>query len=237
MQIFKFSIKEAISYSFQDYFKNFKFYIKLFGIALFCMAIFASALLILQPNIIYALQAQFIRQYLFPVIIFLFALALFLFVLFLEVPYVYQATAISHSLHELYYPEGKFGNLNVDNFFKFMFNKQVQLFILARCLYILAVIAGCAFFILPGIYLRLRYYFVGYSILDQNLSLTQDWRYSSQLTKNIKLKLLVVVIILDLINLLSFLSLIGSIFMPPFYQRTASYIYKKSLDNYKKLRK
>jgi uncharacterized membrane protein len=81
--------------------------------------------------------------------------------------------------------------------------KAFRLFVLV-VLQIFLIILGLIFFIIPGIYLMVRFMFTNQLLIDKDLSIGEAFSQSAQLTKGVKLKLLgfvfvsIVVVILSL---------------------------------------
>lgn len=86
----------------------------------------------------------------------------------------------------------------------------------AFLLYFAMVSLGFALFILPGIYLALRFGLFQYAIVDRNLGIMESLRYSSALTANNRLSLFGMGILTTLIILAGALALVvGLIFAIP----------------------
>ena len=70
-------------------------------------------------------------------------------------------------------------------------------------LLILIVVAGLVLFIIPGIYLALRFVFVPVILIDKETTIKEAFKKSTDLTKGTKWKLLGLIIILALIQILT----------------------------------
>lgn len=86
--------------------------------------------------------------------------------------------------------------------------KKALRFIVAAVLYGLSIFLGLLFFILPGIYLALKYMFVTYAIVDRNVSVRDAFSLSSDFTRGNKFSLLLLALLLVLVNILGALALL-----------------------------
>lgn len=96
----------------------------------------------------------------------------------------------------LYFIEDK--EVNLDTFRSS--RQQVINYLLGEIYVAIIVILGFLALIIPGIYLALRYQFVSWSIVDKNMTATEAMEASSKMTENIKLKLLLFLIVIALMN-------------------------------------
>lgn len=79
-------------------------------------------------------------------------------------------------------------------------------YFLASIGYFLLILFGLILFVIPGIYLALKYLFVAVIIIDyNNLSITEAFSKSADITKSVKWKLLGFIIIISCINILGML--------------------------------
>ena len=82
----------------------------------------------------------------------------------------------------------------------------------ASLLYYLMVGLGLMLFIVPGIYVALRFGLFQYAIVDRNLGILESFRYSSALTANNRLNLLGLGVLMALIILAGILPLLLGLF-------------------------
>ena len=83
-------------------------------------------------------------------------------------------------------------------------------------LFYLVVVLGLILFIVPGVYLALRFGYFQYAIVDRNLGIIDAFKYSSELTKNNRLNLLGLFVIMFFVMIAGALALvIGLIFALP----------------------
>jgi uncharacterized membrane protein len=98
----------------------------------------------------------------------------------------------------------------------------------ATILLALIVIIGTVFFIIPGIYLALRYQYTLAAIVDKDMSITEAMDYSSKLTDKIKMRLLLFCLAELGVILLGLLALgLGVLVAMPVVWMANVYVYKK----------
>jgi uncharacterized membrane protein len=98
----------------------------------------------------------------------------------------------------------------------------------ASLLLAIIVIIGTLFFIIPGIYLALRYQFTLAAIVDKDMSITEAMDYSSKLTDKVKLRLLAFGFAEFGVILLGVLALgLGVLVAMPVVWMANIYVYKK----------
>lgn len=117
--------------------------------------------------------------------------------------------------------EGEFNDLRstFPLFFKFL---------LGVVLYSLIIIAGLILLVVPGIIWGIRYQYVGYLIIDQNLDPIEALKKSSEITSGFKWDLFLFNIILGLINIMGFLLLIVGLFVSvPTTILAYAFVYRK----------
>lgn len=95
-------------------------------------------------------------------------------------------------------------------------------------LYVLLVILGLIFFIIPGIYFAVTYSFYSYFIVDKNADPLNALSLSSKATQGVKMDLLALWIILGLINFVGLLAFfIGLFWTLPTTMVASAYVYRK----------
>ncbi len=83
-------------------------------------------------------------------------------------------------------------------------------------LYILAVAVGLLLFIVPGVYIALRYSQYMYAIVDRNLGVIESFKYSAQVTKNNLLGIFLIYLLCIAIIIAGLIALcVGVIFAYP----------------------
>jgi hypothetical protein len=99
------------------------------------------------------------------------------------------------------------------------------------------VSVGLVFFIIPGVYLAMRFFFVPYLFVDQKLSIGQAFTESTRLTDGIKMNLLGFTLVMVLVNFAGFLLfLVGLLISIPVTGIASIMLYdkvKKSKDGTK----
>ncbi len=86
---------------------------------------------------------------------------------------------------------------------------------------------GFLLFIIPGIYLSIKYKFAGYSLVDKNTNFNEAMKVSGQITRGVKLELFAFGIIACFINMLGALFLgIGLLVTIPMTAIALAYIYR-----------
>ena len=104
-------------------------------------------------------------------------------------------------------------------------------YIVASILYGLVVIIGLIFFIVPGIYLALRYSFYSYFIIDKNVGILESLQKSSELTRGNKWKILLFLLVICGINILGLLFfVVGLLFTIPITSIAFSVLYRTLLN-------
>jgi len=83
--------------------------------------------------------------------------------------------------------------------------KKAFKLMVASALYGLYIIVGLILFIIPGIYIALKYFFVYYLIIDKDLSIKEAFKLSGEMTKGIKIKLLGLSITMAIVTFLGLL--------------------------------
>lgn len=107
-------------------------------------------------------------------------------------------------------------------FFKFLFVSIV---------YGLIVLAGFILLIIPGIIWSVQFGFFGYLIISHDMGISASLKKSSEITKDIKGKLLIFYLLLFVINLAGMLCLIVGLFVSiPTTIVAGAYVYRKLLD-------
>lgn len=110
---------------------------------------------------------------------------------------------------------------------EFDFNRVFTYFLLLFR-YGLIVLGGLLLFIVPGIYWAIKYAFAPYFYIEKNLSISESFRLSAQVTEGVKLKLIgfgVVVWVMMLVGALALF--VGLLIVLPVTMLAGVYIYKK----------
>ncbi len=81
-------------------------------------------------------------------------------------------------------------------------------FLAGQIVYLLMVLVGLALFVVPGVYLGVRYILFGFSMVTNEANLTHSFRQSAILSEGIKISLLAILVSLLVLNLLG-ASLLG----------------------------
>lgn len=103
-------------------------------------------------------------------------------------------------------------------------------FLGASILYGFMVAVGFIFFIIPGIYLAIKYQFFSYLIVDKNMGIMDSFKKSEDMTQGVKWTLLIFYLALAGINILGALVfLVGLIVTIPTTVMATVYVYKKLL--------
>jgi uncharacterized membrane protein len=100
-------------------------------------------------------------------------------------------------------------------------------FVLASIVTDIIVIVGYLLFIIPGIYLSLKYRFTLHGVVDKRLSFSDAMNRSSEITEGVKWELIVFSIICGLTNLVGLLCLgFGLLITIPMVEIAKVYVYK-----------
>ncbi len=92
------------------------------------------------------------------------------------------------------------------------------------------VMIGFMLFIIPGIYFAIRFQFVSYLIVDKGLLPLDALKKSSEMTKGIKIDLLLLLVVFFAINLLGvLLFFVGLLVTVPITMVALGYVYRKIL--------
>jgi hypothetical protein len=103
-------------------------------------------------------------------------------------------------------------------------------YLLARILYQLFILLGLILFIVPGIIWGIEYSFFGHLIIDKKLNTLDALKKSSEITKGIKLELLLFFFILGAINLVGFVLFgVGLFVTIPTTSIATVFVYRKIL--------
>jgi uncharacterized membrane protein len=103
-------------------------------------------------------------------------------------------------------------------------------YLLARILYQLFILLGLILFIVPGIIWGIKYSFFGHLIIDKKLNTLDALKKSSEITKGIKLELLLFFFILGAINLVGFVLFgVGLFVTIPTTSIATVFVYRKIL--------
>jgi uncharacterized membrane protein len=101
-------------------------------------------------------------------------------------------------------------------------------FIAASILYFLMILLGFMLFIVPGIYLTIRFQFYSYFIVDDGVGPIEALRRSSQITSGVKMDLFAFALLLFVINCLgAFLFMIGLYVSMPVTALALAFVYRK----------
>ena len=93
--------------------------------------------------------------------------------------------------------------------------KNISIWFLIYLIYVFIVFIGLILFIIPGIYLMLRYMFVFYLVIDKNLSIKESFARSTKMTVGIKWNLLGLTALVGLVNIVAIPLLI---IFPPYIE-------------------
>jgi len=105
--------------------------------------------------------------------------------------------------------------VNIGDFFQFGFNNFGKL-LGASLIFGLGVMVATVFFIIPGIYLSIRWFFVNQIIMDQNKTVSEAFSLSAILTHGIFWDIFAIVLLnIVLSSLGMILILLGSLFTIP----------------------
>ncbi len=203
----KFSIKEAVSFGFQITKSNLKFFIPLLLIYYF--------LQIIPGFITSALQESSSPTFIFIILIIVIGVAggllrmlMDLGILRIALNFVDKKTS---KLSDL------FSQTNI--LFKYL---------LTSILYVFIVIGGLILFIIPGIIWAIKFQFFSYALLDKALGPIEALKYSWEITKGVKLNLLLFSFLLGLINILGALALVVGLFLTiPTSLVAQAFVYRK----------
>ena len=101
-------------------------------------------------------------------------------------------------------------------------------FLVASIVYGFVVVLGLILFVIPGIYLIIRYQFYTYYILDKNASAIDSLHMSADMTRGNILNLFLLSIIIVFINILgAILLFVGLLFTIPMSMMVYAYLYRK----------
>lgn len=98
----------------------------------------------------------------------------------------------------------------------------------ASILFYIIVILGLIIFVIPGIYLAIKFNYFQYFLVDQNTGVLDAFRKSSEITKGIKIDLFLFGILLGLVTLAGALALlVGLLWAIPTSMLAAAYVFRK----------
>ena len=94
-------------------------------------------------------------------------------------------------------------------------------------LYFLMVALGTVFFIVPGVYLAIKFHFFGYFIADEGLGPIEALKRSAELTEGVKMDLFLLGVVLFAINLLGALCFVVGLFVTkPISALAMAYVFR-----------
>lgn len=112
----------------------------------------------------------------------------------------------------------------------FYYSKYFTNYFLATILYNLIVAIGFILLIIPGIYWSIKYIYAPYLIVDKDLSITEAFKTSSQMTSKVKLQLILFYIVTAFVILLGFLAFgVGIIIAVPVIWLANAHVYRTLL--------
>lgn len=98
----------------------------------------------------------------------------------------------------------------------------------ASIIFYIIVILGLILFVIPGIYLAIKFNYFQYLLVDQNTGILDAFRKSSEITKGIKIDLFLFGVLLGLVTLAGALAfLVGLLWTIPTSTLAAAYVYRK----------
>jgi len=104
--------------------------------------------------------------------------------------------------------------------------------LLGYILYTIIVIIGLIFLIVPGVYLAIKYRFIGYLMVDRGMEPIDAFKESGRITDGFKWNLLLFFILVGIIIILGLLAFIVGIFAAiPIVIVAEAYVYKKLSSN------
>ncbi len=104
--------------------------------------------------------------------------------------------------------------VEIGDFFKYGFNKFGRLLI-AGIIYPIGVMLGFICFVIPGIYLMIRWFFIVPLIMDKDLAVAEAFDYSGRMSDGILWDIFSIFILNAIIKGVGGLIVIGSIFTSP----------------------
>ena len=114
--------------------------------------------------------------------------------------------------------------VGIGDFFKVGFNKFGTL-LGAGILFLLGVGIGLICFIIPGIYLMVRWFFITYLIVDKDLGVSEAFQKSGEMVSNIFWEVLAVFIINAVIQSIGCTIAVGAILTTPFILLVSAHYY------------
>jgi len=100
-------------------------------------------------------------------------------------------------------------------------------FLIAGIIYGLAVGIGLLLFIIPGLYIAVRWLFYGYAVVDRNAEATQALGISWELTKRHILELFLLLVVLFFLNVIGAILLgVGLLITVPISLMATTYAYR-----------
>lgn len=167
----KIKYNKAFSFAFKYFFSNFGHYVKI-------TQIFALTTFILEyiNQAIKTLNIELVSSHS--------SIALTLSVIFIRVIINFIVTLLCF-FNDYEITKNMFDkNIEIEkNYHLFRLTKNKLRFTVALMIYYIRTFFGLIFLILPGLYLAAKYFFVGYSIIEQNNSVKEDKRYTSNISK------------------------------------------------------
>jgi len=196
-----FSRKEAITFGYETVKKNLGFFLKI-------MALMIAASLITNLALEKVVDVNPVLGWL----LYFFGLALTI---------LFSIGWIKINLK--FYDQEKLGLNDLFNYYHLLFR-----YFIAYMIYMIIVLFGLIFLIVPGIILAVRYCFYAYYLIDKDYGPIKALAESSALTQGKRWEIFVFLIFLGAINLLGFLFFfVGLIFTLPITALAVAYVFRK----------
>ncbi len=122
-------------------------------------------------------------------------------------------------------------NVSFSNLFDIRDPMQLLKFLGASILLGIIILIGFVLFIVPGVYLMLKYYYVPYLIVDRNMGISEAFKKSAQMTEGVKMDLLVFGLLCFGVLVLGFVAfIVGVLVAMPVVTLASVYIYNELLN-------
>jgi hypothetical protein len=146
-------------------------------------------------------------------------------VLNIAISIIMQVGVVKISLNYTYNTESNIGDL-------FSYAVYAPRVFLGSILYGLAIFIGLLFLIVPGIYLALRFSQFQYFIIDKDMGILDSFKYSSIVTKDAKIDLLLYFLLLIALSILSVVTaFLGMLILMPVFWLASAFIYRELVRN------
>lgn len=105
--------------------------------------------------------------------------------------------------------------------------RKFFIFFIAKILYCLLVLLGLIVFIVPGIYVYLKYQYFAHAMVYKNMGIVESFKESARITQGELWHLAKYQLVILLLNISGFITIIGFLITLPMTYLADAYVYRK----------